>query len=68
VLRVVQRVFFGTFDAEKWHGAVGDVTVRDKVALGILVFWLILVGVYPSIMAPMVEAGMLPIVRLFGGA
>jgi NADH-quinone oxidoreductase subunit M len=68
VLRVVQRVFFGPFDAEKWHGAVGDVTVRDKVALGILVFWLILVGVYPSIMAPMVEAGMLPIVRLFGGA
>lgn len=68
VLRVVQRVFFGAFDAEKWHGEVGDVTVLDKAAMAILVFWLILVGVYPSIMAPMVEAGMWPIVQLFGGA
>lgn len=68
VLRIVQRVFFGEFDEAKWHGAITDVTIRDKVAMGILVTWLILVGVYPSIMQNMVTAGMEPIARLLGGA
>jgi len=68
VLRVVQRVFFGPFDEAKWHGSVGDVTVLDKIALAILVFWLIVVGVFPSIMQTMVTAGMEPIARLLGGA
>ncbi len=68
VLRVVQRVFFGEFDAHKWHEEISDVTVLDKVALGILVFWLVILGLFPSIMQPMVTAGMEPIVRLLGGA
>lgn len=68
VLRVVQRVFFGEFDANRWHGEIGDVTVLDKIAMAILVFWLILVGVVPSVMQPMITAGMEPIVRLLGGA
>ncbi len=68
VLRVVQRVFFGEFDEHKWHDEIGDVTVLDKIALGILVFWLVILGLFPSIMQPMVTAGMEPIVRLLGGA
>jgi NADH-quinone oxidoreductase subunit M len=68
VLRVVQRVFFGKFEAEKWHGAITDVTVLDKVAMAVLVSWLIVVGVFPSIMQGMVTAGIEPIARLLGGA
>jgi NADH-quinone oxidoreductase subunit M len=68
ILRVVQRVFFGEFDEEKWHGEVGDVTVLDKAALAILATWLILLGVYPAIMQPMITNGMEPIARLLGGA
>jgi NADH-quinone oxidoreductase subunit M len=68
VLRVVQRVFFGEFEPGKWHDEIGDVTILDKLALGILGSWLILVGVFPSIMQPMVSAGMEPIARLLGGA
>jgi len=68
VLRVVQRVFFGEFEAEKWHGEITDVTLKDKFALGLLSLWLILVGVYPAIMQPMVTAGIEPIARLLGGA
>ncbi len=68
VLRVVQRVFFGDFDEHKWHDPIGDVTPLDKLALGILTFWLIAVGVFPSIMQPMVEAGMAPIAALLGGS
>jgi NADH-quinone oxidoreductase subunit M len=67
VLRVIQRVFFGEFDANKYHG-VGDVTALDKAAMAILAFWLILVGVYPAVMAPMVQTGMEPIARMLGGA
>nr|MBN1229411.1 NADH-quinone oxidoreductase subunit M [Anaerolineae bacterium] len=68
VLRIVQRIFFGEFDPSKWHDEITDVTVLDKLALGILVTWLILVGVFPSIMQPMVSAGLEPIARLLGGA
>ena len=56
------------FDEEKWHGEVGDVTVLDKAALAILAVWLILLGVYPAIMQPMISNGMEPIARLLGGA
>jgi NADH-quinone oxidoreductase subunit M len=68
ILRVVQRVFFGEFDEEKWHGEITDVTVLDKAALAILTVWLILLGVYPAIMQPMITNGMEPIARLLGGA
>ncbi len=68
VLRVVQRVFFGEFDASKWHDEITDVTVLDKLAMGILVVWLVLLGVFPAIMQPMITAGLEPIARLLGGA
>jgi NADH-quinone oxidoreductase subunit M len=66
VLRVVQSVFFGEFDESKYHG-VGDVTLKDKAALGILTSFLILIGVFPSLMAPLVTSGMAPIVQVLGG-
>ncbi|MBN1430978.1 MAG: NADH-quinone oxidoreductase subunit M [Anaerolineae bacterium] len=68
VLRVIQRVFFGEFDESKWHDPIGDVTVLDKIALAILVFWLVAIGLYPPIMETMVSAGMKPIALLLGGA
>jgi len=68
VLRVVQRVFFGEFDASKWHDPITDVTALDKLALAVLSFWMIAIGVFPVIMQPMVQAGMLPVARLLGGA
>ncbi len=66
VMRVVQLVFFGNFDAKKFAG-VGDVTALDKVALGILCAALLILGVQPVVMAPMVQAGMAPIVAALGG-
>ena len=66
VLRVVQQVFFGRFNEERFAG-VGDVTVLDKVALVMLMASLVILGVWPNIMAPLVESGVRPIVRLLGG-
>lgn len=67
IIRVIGRVFFGSLP-EEFAGHVGDVTALDKVALGLLCVILIGVGVYPSVMVPLVETGVQNVLRLFGGA
>ncbi len=67
IMRIVGKVFFGPLP-EEFDGHVHDVTILDKVALGLLSAILIGVGVYPSLMVPMVEAGVKNILRLLGGA
>ncbi len=66
VLRVVGQVFFGTFDAERFP-AITPIRLYDKIALALLVFWLVLLGVYPRLMQPMIESGVRPIVSMLGG-
>jgi len=66
VLRVVGQVFFGEFNKERFPH-VSEITVYDKIALAFLVFWLVLLGVYPRLMSPMIESGIRPIVSLLGG-
>jgi NADH-quinone oxidoreductase subunit M len=65
ILRAVQRVFFGELPHEFEHH-VGDVTVLDKTALAILVTLMIVVGVYPAIMAPLVASAVQPVLALLG--
>lgn len=65
ILRAVQRVFFGALPAQFTH-QVGDVAALDKIAIAILCGLMILIGVYPVIMYPMVTAGITPVLSLFG--
>jgi NADH-quinone oxidoreductase subunit M len=67
VMRVVRGVFFGDMP-DKFKGHIGAITRFDKVALIILSGVLILVGVYPAFMAPMIQSGADAILRIFGGA
>ena len=67
VLRAVQRVFFGDLPEEFEHH-VGDVTALDKAALGILCGLMIIIGVFPAIIAPLIETGVKPILALLGVA
>ncbi|NWG18068.1 MAG: NADH-quinone oxidoreductase subunit M [Chloroflexi bacterium] len=67
VLRVVGQVFFGEFN-EKLYSDVGDITVTDRIILFLLGTPLVVLGIYPAIMAPMIEAGLRPILAIFGGA
>jgi len=67
VLRAVQRVFFGEISHDHDHH-VGDVTVLDKVALAILCAFMIGIGVYPAVMATLVDTGVTPILKLLGVA
>ena len=66
VLRVAGQVFFGEFDAEHFHD-VGDIATTDRIVLIILGAPLIILGLYPPIMAPMIESGIRPLVALLGG-
>jgi len=67
IMRVVGRVFFGKMPAE-FEGHISPITALDKVALVILAGILILVGVFPAVMAPLVGSGAESILRLLGGA
>jgi NADH:ubiquinone oxidoreductase subunit 4 (subunit M) len=63
----IRKVFFSPMP-EKLEGHVGDVTVLDKVAIVTLCAFMILIGLFPAVMVPMVETGVENIMRLLGGA
>lgn len=66
VLRVAGQVFFGEFDAETYHD-VGDIQATDRIILILLGAPLIILGLYPPVMAPMIESGIRPVIALLGG-
>jgi NADH-quinone oxidoreductase subunit M len=61
ILRAVGTVFFGTYEGEKWHD-MRPLLPIDKLALIGFSVILILIGVLPMVIAPIVESGMLPVV------
>jgi NADH-quinone oxidoreductase subunit M len=69
IIRIITDVFFGKMP-EAYADKIGDVPLRDKIALGLLSALLVLIGIlpYPSRMVPMVASGVESILRLFGGA
>ena len=67
IMRNIRQVFFGD-TPEKLHGHMTDITVLDKVAITTLCLFMIVIGLFPSFMVPMVEKGVENILRLLGGA
>ena len=67
IIRVIGRVFFGAIPVE-FEGHFSDVTVLDKVALVVLSAILVAIGVFPTLMVPMVQSGVSSILHLLGGA
>jgi NADH-quinone oxidoreductase subunit M len=66
VLRVTGQVFFGDFkDAD--YPDVGDIAITDRIILLLLGVPLLIVGLYPAIMAPMIQSGVRPVVAILGG-
>jgi NADH-quinone oxidoreductase subunit M len=66
VLRVTGQVFLGEFDAAKYP-EVGDITITDRIILILLGAPLLIMGLYPSIIYPMVTAGLQPVLAILGG-
>jgi NADH-quinone oxidoreductase subunit M len=67
IMMNIRKVFFSPMP-EKLEGHVGDVTILDKVAISTLCLLMIVIGVFPAVMVPMVERGVENILRLLGGA
>lgn len=62
ILRAISKVFFGEYEAGKWHDMRPLLTV-DKITLFSFSLILIVIGVFPSVIAPIVESGVTPIVE-----
>jgi NADH-quinone oxidoreductase subunit M len=62
VLRAIGRVFMGNYDSQKWHDMRPLITL-DKIALVGFVSILIIIGLFPSVIAPIVESGVSPVVE-----
>ena len=67
IMRNIRQVFFGDMPANL-EGHIGDITILDKVAISTLCLLMILIGVFPGFMVPMVQTGVENILRLLGGA
>lgn len=67
IMRNIRQVFFSEMP-EKFEGHLTDVTVLDKVAITTLCLFMILLGLFPRFMVPMVQTGVENILRLLGGA
>jgi len=67
IIRIIGQVFFGKMP-ENFVGHITQINSLDKIALIFLTVVLVLVGVYPPIMVPLVNSGVENIMRIIGGA
>src|SRR4030095_8006863 len=56
IMRNIRQVFFSEMP-EKLEGHMTDVTVLDKVSITSLCIFMIVIGLVPSVMVPMVQTG-----------
>ncbi|GAB4270818.1 MAG: NADH-quinone oxidoreductase subunit M [Candidatus Promineifilaceae bacterium] len=62
IMRTINTVFFGEYDEHKWHD-MRPLLAIDKVVLVSFVVILIVIGIFPSVIAPIVQSGMAPVVE-----
>lgn len=60
ILRAVSAVFGGEYDADKWHD-MRPILAIDKFTLVVFCGLLIIMGIFPSVIAPVVQAGVEPV-------
>jgi NADH-quinone oxidoreductase subunit M len=66
IFLVIRRVFFGEVPSELLK--VGDITVMDKIAIGLLVATMLGLGLFPGLLSNMVQTGVNHVMSLLGGA
>ncbi len=67
VLLVVRRVFYGDVPAE-FEGHIDPIKLQDKIAIFILCSLMVLLGLFPVLMVPLISLGVQNVLRLLGGA
>jgi len=66
IMRNIRDVFFRPMP-ENLEGHITDVNILDKVAIVTVCLLMVVIGLAPSIMVPMVQTGVENILRLLGG-
>ena len=66
IFLVIRRVFFGELPAELIK--IADISVMDKIAIGLLVATMVGVGLFPGLLSNMVQSGVNHVMSLLGGA
>jgi len=66
IMIAIRKVFFAEMPAQ-FEGHISPLTVLDKVAITLLCGIMILLGMVPAVMVPMVQTGVENILRLLGG-
>jgi NADH-quinone oxidoreductase subunit M len=66
VMRVVQQVFFGEWDAHKWHD-LRPSNFGDKLALITFSTLMIIIGVMPTLLMNTIQLGTAPLLKLLQG-
>ena len=56
------KVFFGEYDAEKWHDMRPSLPI-DKATMLVFCLILVFIGLFPAVIEPIVRAGMAPVVE-----
>jgi len=67
ILLAVRKVFFSEMP-ENLVGHIAPITLLDKMAIATLCFFMIIIGIFPAFMVPMIEKGVENVLRLLGGA
>jgi NADH-quinone oxidoreductase subunit M len=67
ILVIVRRVFFGEVPAE-FDGHIGAITALDKTAIVVLCFAMVIIGLFPTVMSPLIQTGVTNIMKILGGA
>ncbi len=66
ILLTVRKVFFGSI-SEEFERQVQDISIKDKVSIGLLSLFMIGLGLFPSLMVPLIETTVTRILQLMGG-
>ena len=67
LMLAIRRVFFGEIPAHL-EGHISPLSALDKVAIATLCFLMVVIGIFPSVIVPMVQTGVENVLRLLGGA
>ena len=67
ILLVVRKVFFGE-TPEPIRSGLSDISIMDKIVVIMLSFIMIIIGIFPSLLVPVIESGVKHILILVGGA
>ena len=65
ILRLLSKVFFGPLDP-RWEN-LPDANRLEKFSAGVLVFFLVVVGLYPKPWIDMIDSGVAPILARVAG-